>query len=102
MEKKKWTYRSDPKLNGAYGETDFDKKEIRVNKKAHRSKSLKRISPNKDGSENLLKTIYHEEMHKRHPRMHEKTVRKLEKNAEKLSKRQKAKFYSRINTNAKV
>jgi hypothetical protein len=56
----------DNKLKGAYGDIDFTKRVIRINKKMGRDKLG-----------NIIDTIVHEEMHARHPRMHEKTVRRL-------------------------
>jgi hypothetical protein len=58
----------DNKLKGAYGDIDFTKRVIRVNKSMARDKRG-----------NIIATIIHEEIHAQHLRMHEKTVRKLEK-----------------------
>ena len=91
-----WKYKIDNKMRGAFGETDYDKKVIRVNKKRHKSKSVLKISKKKDGNEHLGKTIYHEELHRKHPKMYEKTVRKKEKDFDKLSKKQKKKLYSKF------
>lgn len=76
---KKWKKVIDNKMRGAYGETDFDKKLIRINKKRHAKGKVhdKRTKKNKNGSASMIDTIVHEEMHMKHPKMHEKTVRKL-------------------------
>ncbi len=75
----------DNRMHG-YGDIDFKKKIIRVNKK--RSK--------KAGPGEVLDTIVHEETHRKHPKMHEKTVRKETKEAiKKMSPTQKSKQYSR-------
>lgn len=92
----KWKRVVNNKLRGAYGITDYDKREIQINKKAHRSKRLGRITPNKNGTESIIHTIVHEEHHRKHPRMHEKTVRKLEKKlVKKLGKKGKRKLYAK-------
>lgn len=91
----KWQYKNDPKLK-AYGETDYDKRTIRINKQRHKKK-FKRTNPNKDGSENLLDTIIHEDLHRKHPNMREKNVKKLAKAMKsKMSKKQKAKHYAKL------
>ena len=85
----------DNKLRGAYGETDIEKKVIKVNKKAHKDKkdnSWNKWVPKRDRT--LLNTIRHEINHAQHPRMHEKNIRKLTTRQEKtMSKKQKVKLY---------
>jgi predicted SprT family Zn-dependent metalloprotease len=77
---KKWKREVNNKLKGVYGVTDFQKREIQINKKLHK----------KDG-ESMIDTIVHEEMHMKHPRMKEKTVRKLTpKKVKKMSKKAKS------------
>lgn len=71
--KKKWKYKIDNKLRGAFGETDLDNKVIRVNAKKHKKKGYN--IPKKDNS--VINTMVHEDLHKKHPRMTEKMVRKL-------------------------
>lgn len=74
--RKKWKYKTDNKLRGAYGETDFDTKTIRINKKRHKKTKRKSSYGIAKKDNTLINTIVHEMMHKNHPRMHEKTVRK--------------------------
>lgn len=82
----------DNKLKGAYGETDTHDKIVRINKKAHKRMDLKRVNKNPNGTESLVDTIVHEEMHAKHPKMHEKTVRKKAKKVvARLSQAQKRK-----------
>lgn len=64
-------------MRGAYGEIDYDRKVIKVNPKRHKSKKVRRLTSNKDGTENLLVTMLHEEVHRNHPKMHERNVEKL-------------------------
>ena len=83
----------DNKLRGAYGETDTDKKVIRVNKERHH-KNVERYNKNEDGSESLIDTIVHEEDHAKHPRKHEKTVYKdTKKKVDKMSNKEKQRLY---------
>lgn len=92
-----WTFKNSNKLRGAYGETDYDKKLVRVNKRRHKSKTAKRITPNKDGSENLLTTIAHEMVHVNHPRRTEKSTEKLARAmVSKMGKKQKGRLYSKF------
>lgn len=65
-------------MRGAFGETDLDKKVIRVNKKLHKTakkhkKSVYNI-PKKDIS--LINTMVHEKLHAKHPKMTERAIRK--------------------------
>lgn len=81
-----------------YGETDYAKKTIKINRATHKTKGdhPSWVKKNPDGTANLLDTIVHEEMHKQHPKMKEKTVRKLTpKKVKKMSKKLKAKLYSK-------
>ncbi len=95
--KKNWVVKRDNKLRGAFGETDFDKKVIRINVKRHKSKSVAKIQKKSNGDEHLGKTIYHEELHRKNPKWTEKKVRKQEKIGwDKLTPKQKAKYYSKI------
>ena len=68
------------------GEYDEKTNKIKINKK--RAK--------KAGKGKVLETIYHENLHQKHPKMHEKTVYKLEKNYKKLSRKSKQKLYSQF------
>ncbi len=76
--------------------TDFDKKTITINKKAHKGKNHGNgVKKNKDGTASILDTTVHELMHAKHPNMLEKTVRKLTpKKVKKMTKKTKSKFYN--------
>lgn len=66
-------------MRGAFGETDFDKKVIRINKRMHakaKKSSTFGFSPKES---TLINTIVHEMLHKNHPNMTEKRVRELTK-----------------------
>jgi hypothetical protein len=68
-----------------YGDTDLEKKEIRVNKSKKKNKK----------SGDILNTIVHEEMHADHPRMHERTIRRLTKaKIERMTPDRKQKYYA--------
>jgi len=68
-----------------FGDTDYKKKTIRVNKKKAKE----------TGKGELLDTIVHEETHWKHPKMREKTVRrKTKKSISKMSKKQKKRLYA--------
>lgn len=91
-----FTIKKDNKLRGAYGETDFEKKTIRINKAKHK-KAAKRITPNRDGSENMLTTILHEGMHVKHPNASERSVEKLARAMKtRLSTKQKNRIYAKV------
>ena len=65
------------------GETDLEKKVIRVNKKASKKKST------------VIDTIYHEENHRLHPKMTEKNIRIETKNKlKRMSENKKHKLYN--------
>lgn len=87
------------KLKGLYGETDYGKKVITINKKAHKKTTHPSwVKKNPDGTANLLDTIVHERMHANHPKMHEKTVRKKTSIViNKMGPKQKKKLYSKFN-----
>ena len=81
------------KLKSAYGQTNLDTKKVEINKKAHKNMKLERVNKNPNGTESLVDTIVHEEMHAKHPKMHEKTVRKKAKKVvARLSQKQKSKI----------
>lgn len=69
----------DNKLKGAYAESDLKTGLIRVNKKKHTDKNLKRINPLPNGNEDLASTVQHELLHFKHPKARERTIRKMEK-----------------------
>lgn len=94
--KKNWVVKRDDKMRGAFGETDYEKKVIRINVKRHKS-SAPKIAPKDNGHEHLGKTIFHEFLHKRHPEWTERQVRKHEKSDwPKLSTAQKKSYYDKI------
>ena len=87
------------KHKSLYGETDFQKKTIGVNKAFHKSKGNHRgdIKKNKDGSASLIDSMIHEEIHAKHPKMLEKTVRKVTpRKVKKMSKKEKQKEYNKF------
>jgi hypothetical protein len=91
---KAWKYLTDNKLKGAYGETDFEKKVVRVNKKRHK-KGPKWGIAGKDNT--ILNTIVHEDMHVKRPKMKERDVRKAtRKKVAKMDKRTKKKYYNKL------
>lgn len=89
--------KTDNKLRGAFGETDLDKKVIRINKKRHRANApVKHLTPNKDGSENLLTTIVHEGIHAKQPNKKENSVEKLARAmVSRMSPKQKSRYYAK-------
>lgn len=92
-----WKFKKDNKLRGAFGETDFEKKTVRINKKMHKTarKTGKYDVPKKDST--LLNTIVHEKLHTQHPKMTEKSVRKLARAmAGRMTPKQKAKHYNLV------
>lgn len=96
MPKGKWVRIVDNKMR-YYGETDFEKKKIRVNKKKSKKNPMYKRPVNKHASRypDLLGTIVHEETHRKHPKMRERTVRKIERRmVKKLTKKQKRKYYN--------
>lgn len=104
MKTQPWNRRVDngKRMNGVFGETDEKTKTIRINKKLHAVKNGGHLIKNPDGTEKMIGTIEHEELHARHPKMHEKTVRKLAKQrVKKLSKRTKGRMYARFNNKKK-
>jgi hypothetical protein len=89
----KWTYKTG-KVKGGFGETDFNKKTITIDKAKHKRGSK---TPNPDGSENKLVTMAHELMHKAHPDWSEKKVEsKARKMRETLSKKAKQRIYAKF------
>lgn len=95
---KKWKYKTDNKMR-AFGEADFDKKIIRINKKVSKkaAKSKKKIYSFPKKESTVINSLVHETMHKDHPKMHEKTVRR--KSAilvKRLSKKARAKYYNLV------
>ena len=65
------------------GETDLDRKVIKINKRQSKKKST------------VIDTIQHEELHAKHPKMKEKTVRIETKNKlKRMSQMKKHKLYN--------
>lgn len=82
----KYKVKIDNKMR-AFGDTDFQKKLIRINKR----KSLK------SGPGELLDTIKHELTHAKHPKMGEKRVRSVTETVlKRATTRQKSRLYGMI------
>ena len=95
---KNWKYKRDNKMR-AFGDTNYDKKIIRVNtkisKKVAETKHKIYTMPRKDST--VINTLVHETIHKDHPRMHEDTVRKLARlKVSKMSDKAKKKLYNKL------
>jgi hypothetical protein len=73
---KKFVYKVDRKLR-AYGETDYDKKVIRINP-GYKGKYAKTKSAQGD----LMNTVVHEEMHRIHPDWGENKTKQVAKKKE--------------------
>ena len=96
MAHKKYKRTVDNRMHG-YGEIDWNKKTIRINKKRSKKDPMHKRPVNKKAHKypEVLDTIVHEEMHRKHPKMHEKTVRKTTKKLmKKMSRKQKRKHYN--------
>ncbi len=79
----------------SWGDTDLEKKVIRINKKKSKNVPFKKSLPK--GYPEVLDTIVHEEMHAKYPKMKEMDVRKKTRRMiEKMTKKQKSKYYSRF------
>lgn len=96
--KHKWSYKVDNKIKG-YGQTDYQKREIRVNVKKSKS-NPSRVRPITEGATkypDVLDTIVHETLHKNRPRMREKTVRKATvRMIKSMTPAQKLKYYLKV------
>ena len=80
-----------------YGETDYKKKTIEVNKKLSKSNPMHKRKLHKNASKypEVLDTIAHEVRHVMHPKEHEKNIRKNVKKAIKhMNKKVKQKYRS--------
>lgn len=93
-----WKFKTDNKMRGAFGETNFDTKTIKINKKKHTNKKMlareRRYKRNPDGSESMLNTLVHELEHVSDPSASEKKVgKRAAKLAPKLSPRVKKRIY---------
>lgn len=90
----------DNKMRGAFGETNFNTKVVRINKKMHRKakKTKGRYGISKKDC-TLINTIVHEQMHIDHPKMHERTVEKRSRaKAARMGKRAKQRMYNKLKT----
>ena len=82
------------KVKGGFGETDFDKKVVKIDKAKHKDKKKYAIS--KEDS-TLQNTILHETLHTQHPNMTEEQVRKQTRNKlKKASRKFKNKLLNKI------
>ena len=99
--KKGWKYVVKNK-GKIFGETNYEKKTISINKKEHaKAKKVKKGAWKKYGMAkkdlSLINTLVHETRHKTHPKETEKTVRKKSAIIVKgLSPKAKAKYYNLI------
>lgn len=92
-----WKYTTG-KVRGAYGITDLQNRTVKVDKARHKRKGTKRITPNKDGTENLYTTIAHELLHRAHPDWSEKKVEAFARKKNKTaSSKEKQRAYSKFN-----
>lgn len=93
---KSWRFKVG-RVKGGFGETNFDKKTITIDKAKHKKRGIKHLTPNKDGSENMAITIQHELNHKRFPKKSEKEVERMaRKTVGGMSRKRKAKLYSKF------
>ncbi len=82
------------KVRGGFGETDFDKKIIKIDKKKHKSGKWGGI-PKQDST--LINTIVHEELHVKHPKKTEVQIRKLARSkVSKMGDKIKRKLYNKF------
>jgi hypothetical protein len=83
------------KVKGGFGETDFDKKIVKIDKAKHKDKKYKHSVPKQDNT--LLNTIVHESLHTKKPKATEVQVRKQARlKINKMSRNAKAKTYNKI------
>ena len=89
-----WRYITSKNLK-SFGETDYEKRTITINKNRHNNKKALKKYPEKDRS--IINTIVHEVAHKDHPNMNERNVRKLaRKKVASMSRNQKTKLYNKF------
>lgn len=99
MNPRRWKFKVDNKLKGAYGETNFDTKTVLINKKKHKDKKMlkneRRYHRLPDGTESIIDTIEHELGHVRNPKATERQVEKsATRRVAKMSPTQKKKTYA--------
>lgn len=94
--KKMYKRKVDNKMR-SYGDTDLEKKVMRVNKKMSKKNPMHKRKLNKHASKypEVLDSIVHETTHAKKPKMLEKNVRKHTKRIiKKMNKRQKRSYYN--------
>lgn len=101
MNPRKWKFKVDNKLRGAYGETNFDTKTVLINKKKHKDKKMlareRKYHRLHDGTESIIDTIEHELGHVRNPKASEAKVEKdATRRVKKMSPTQKKKTYALV------
>ncbi len=85
--KDRYKFKVDNSMRG-FGETDLDRKVVKVNKKRAKATHQKG---------ELLDTIAHELLHVKHPKAKERTIqKKTERVTKRLSPKEKAKLYSKF------
>lgn len=78
-----------------FGETDDKKRIIKINKKLSKKKTKKKLNAHKYPE--LADTIYHENLHAKHPKMTEKIAyKKTHKAIKKMDKKGKQKLYNQF------
>ena len=83
------------KVKGGFGETDFDKKVVKIDKAKHKDKKYKHSVPKQDST--LLNTIVHEHLHTQKPKATEEQVRKQARlRVKTMSRKLKTKTYKLI------
>lgn len=99
----RWKLKVNDHMRGVFGETDEEKRTIKINKKLHAMKGGGHLIKNANGSEKLIGTIAHEIQHAMHPTMREKTVRKRAKVAvKKMSTPRKRKLYASLRNGSTI
>lgn len=96
MAGKPWKRVVDNKMRGLYGETDFDKRRIRINKRNSKKKPMYKRPVTKGAKKypDVLGTIVHEEYHRKHEGATEKTTYRKERQiVRNLTPEQKKRFY---------
>lgn len=91
---KKWRYEAS-KMKDAVGETDYQKKLIKINK-SDSKKYIPKSGISKQDS-TIINTLAHETIHKNHPHMTEKEVRKeARRMVNSMSPKEKGRLYAKI------
>ena len=82
----------------SWGDTNYVKKLIRINKKKSKKNPMHTRPVNKGAQKypEVLDTIIHEELHATHPKMKHKAIyKKVKRLVKTMSKRQKQRMYNR-------